>query len=859
MPTIESLTTYQYFSPVAYAKLRETLVCQRHLFEEMATETDLAQQSAEAIAAIQKTADGRHELPLQGEPYSTNADAFFSSPATAWRLETDQFVLMVSKTWRLLLTAQVMNRDGADELAYRVGLTFDGWAIAQFAAHLQTTYSQTKVAPAHFEAATDTGWLSAKRGLRLKLESAGHPSLQAQSDSPHLKPRYSSHKSTQSHIFESDRQSASTEKTPMAQETFILNWAKQMATAPAAEAPRRADTLQTQTQQSLLLDQVVTQIRHSLDLPDILETTVAQVRSFLASDRLVLYQFDPSMDQPVEPQDSSGAQTSGARIGCGLPSADKTSSRIAKSSIVGRSVLSGSALSGKVTYEARASEDVASVLHSTEKKCFTPSRLQRAKFLSGQPIAVDNVDRQYAKADCLLKFLQKAQVKSKIIAPVVVQGQLWGLLIAHQCHDYRHWEETEVLFLQHIAEHLAVAVSQSQLYHQLQMQTTSLESCVVERTQNLHDALMAAETANVTKGEFLSTMSHELRTPLTYIIGMSATLLRWSFGELSDRQRSYLNTINQSGEQLLNIINNILEFAKVESGQRLLDASEVSLSELFDSAIAHYDEFARSHGVTLSFQSKLKPSEDLFWADEKRLQQILSNLTENAIKFTPEGGQVNWTVWCESQQIIFQIEDTGIGIAESQRDELFEKFKQLESPFARQYSGTGLGLAMTKHLVEMHSGTIQVESEVDRGSTFTVCLPIQPKPQHSMRGDISDTFTSTKRIILLEKDEESAAIVCNMLTAAGYEIIWLLETEALVSQLELLNPMMLIANLSLLSLDAGQVKALQLSLTTLDAKVLALIDADDLPLPMAHHDVLAKPIEPKVLLEKVRQLSPVSS
>ena len=870
MPTTESLTTYQYFSSVAYAKLRETLLCQRHLFDEMTTEAELAAQNAAAIALIQKVADRHHEF--------ASTDAPFSLPSVAWQLETDQLVLMTSKNWSLLLTARVVESATANGPTYRVGLTFDNRAIAQFAAYLQSAVlpSQPDVA---IHTAGHSASQNANQNLYRQLESAHHQPLsahskQAYSNSAHLRNQYPSQKSAQRHLGASGHQSVSAEEKLMAQETFILNWAKQMATSPEADQQSDANTLQTQTQQSLLLDQVVTRIRHSLDLPDILETTVAQVRAFLAADRLVLYQFDHSMNQSAsQPENPSEAQSAPAvtylrelqqkessqQAGEGTSHSEQSSSRLSskRPSEVDRSVLSGSVLAGNVTYEARASEDIVSVLHSTEEECFTPSRLQRAKFLSGRPIAIDSVDRQYAKTGCLLKFLKKAQIKSKIIAPVVVKGELWGLLIAHQCDDYRHWKETEVVFLQHIAEHLAVAVSQSQLYHQLQKQTTSLESCVVERTQNLHDALMAAETANVTKGEFLSTMSHELRTPLTYIIGMSATLLRWSFGELSDRQRSYLNTINQSGEQLLDIINDILEFAKVESGQRLLDASEVSLSKLFSDAHAHYDELARSQGVTLSFRSKLAPDEDLFWADEKRLQQVVSKLTENAIKFTPEGGQVSWLVWRDAQQILLEVEDTGIGIAESQRDGLFEKFKQLESPFARQYSGTGLGLAMTKHLVEMHSGTIQVESAVDQGSTFTVCLPIQAKPQHSAQGDISNTFARTNRIILLEQDEESAAIVCNMLTAAGYEVIWLLEAEVLGSQLELLTPTMLIADLSLLSRDASRIKTLQLSLTTLDAKVLALLDSESTPLPMAHHDVLSKPIDPKVLLEKVRQLSPV--
>ena len=815
MPPTESLTAYQSLSPAVYARLRETLVRQSNLFDWTVTESEVAHRDKDAIALIQRMAARSHQSPLS---YS----------------KVSEFVLMGSKAWCLLLTVEAVEREAEEDSksvpTYRVGLTFDNRAIAQFAAHLKKTLFSLAAKPASLgfgsahvaqdAADTDIDPTHLLNQMHLTLEQSRQHSLHAHSINPRTQPQYSQHPQTRysssSYASASHHQSSLEEEKLMAQETFILNWAKQMATSPEMEVQRSADTLQTQTQQSLLLDQVVTRIRHSLDLPDILETTVAQVRSFLAADRLVLYQFDGATE---------------------------------KASV--------ERAAGYITYEDRASEEISSVLQSSEKGCFAPSRLQRAKFLSGRPIAVDRVDKQYAQTPCLLKFLEQAQVKSKIIAPVVVNGKPWGLLIAHQCRGYRHWEETEVVFLQHIAEHLAVAVNQAQLYAQLQQQTTSLESCVVERTQNLHDALMAAEMANVTKGEFLSTMSHELRTPLTYIIGMSATLLRWSFGALSDRQRSYLNTINQSGEQLLNIINNILEFAKVESGQRLLETSEVSLSKLFGSAITRYSELAQKRNVQLSIDSKLKPDEDLFWADEKRLQQMIANLTENAIKFTPEGGQVKWLVWRETQQVVFQVEDTGIGIADSQRDDLFEKFKQLESPFQRQYSGTGLGLAMTKHLVEMHGGTIQVESKVDQGSTFTVCLPNQLKPQHSRLGDISKTFTSTNRIILLEQDEESAAMVCSRLTAAGYEVIWLLEAEPLAAQLKLLKPMLLIADLSLLSQDARKIKSLQLSITTLEAKVLALVEPEPAPLLMAHHDVLAKPIDPSVLLDKVRQLLPV--
>ncbi|MGB5914589.1 MAG: ATP-binding protein, partial [Phormidesmis sp.] len=511
---------------------------------------------------------------------------------------------------------------------------------------------------------------------------------------------------------------------------------------------------------------------------------------------------------------------------------------------------------GHITYESRISDTLPSVLNLSETDCFQPTPSMRSRYIMGEPVAVDDVDHRYAHTPCLLDFLHQAQVKSKIIAPIIVQGQLWGLLIVHQCDRVRHWLETEVLFLQHIAEHLTVAISQAGLYKQLQEQTLSLESCVVERTQNLHDALLAAESANLTKGEFLSTMSHELRTPLTYIIGMSATLLRWSFGELSDRQRSYLNTINHSGEQLLGIINDILEFAKISSGRSFLDISEFSLCALIEVVFEQFQAIADKQGVRLSLSLEVSAKEDSFCADAKRLRQILSNLIHNAIKFTPAGGQVVLRVRCEDQVGIFQVEDTGIGIPEAQQGMLFEKFKQLESPFQRQYSGTGLGLAMTKRLVELHGGTIQVKSKVDKGSLFSVRLPAQPSQSTSTRYQVPTTLAAgTKRILLLESQENSAAIICDLLTADGYEVIWHPESETILTQVESLRPAMLIADLSILSNNSSNLKDIQLAITAMGAKVIALLDKPSSESShMAHHDTLSKPIDPKQLLKKVRYL-----
>lgn len=825
MQISEHLIAYQTVSLAAYQRLRETLIQQKHVFESVTTEatvSHLAQTEGFVLMCSPTLNVLLTAVPIASENHRSTPHATHHVMATR-QARSQTYSQTYSQSHY-----QNGNGNRLPEAAveYRVGLTFDDRAIAVFLDRLKSTSMQA-----------------------IQRE----PRHMAQPSQP---------------VSEDDKWTA--------QKAFVLSWAKNLATSPEGDTQPTQAALDNQRQQRLLLDQVINRIHHSLDLPAILERTVAQVREFLLADRLVLYQFDhfEALKDPLLAHLPSNPwfsnSVSNTVLSSGLTSTLDDPADFSEGHYTGHYVNAKRASSalggvqshaGHVTYESRASEDVSSVLHLSECDCFEPSLPMKARYLLGQPVSVDNVERQYGHIPCLLGFLKQSKIKSKVIAPIVIQGQLWGLLIAHQCHNYRHWEDNEAIFLQHVAEHLAVAISQSSLYQQLQQQTVRLESCVIERTQNLQDALMAAESANLTKGEFLSTMSHELRTPLTYIIGMSATLLRWSFGDLNDRQRSYLNTINQSGEQLLGVINGILEFASVESGRSLLDFSELSLSQLASRVISHHQEMSQKQAVTLALDFKVSADQDLFRADAGRLEQIISNLIHNAIKFTGSGGGVDLRVWRESGTAFFQVEDTGIGIPESQRDILFEKFKQLESPFQRQYSGMGLGLAMTKRLVELHGGSIQVDSQVGKGSTFTVRLPVQPEPlppQHSQT--ISAIDEGTKRIVLLEKDEDNAAIACEMLTAAGYEVIWLIDSEQLAVQLDMLRPVMLIADLSLINSDAGNIRAMQLAIVAVNTKVLALTThQSSAPSSMAHHDTLPKPIDPKALLAKVLQLLAIAS
>jgi two-component system sensor histidine kinase/response regulator len=239
----------------------------------------------------------------------------------------------------------------------------------------------------------------------------------------------------------------------------------------------------------------------------------------------------------------------------------------------------------------------------------------------------------------------------------------------------------------------------------------------------LREALLAAEAASRIRNEFLATISHELLTPLTYVIGMSSTLLRWPLGELTPRQREYLQTIHDSGERLLEMINDILDLSQIQAGKTVLNICEFSLTRLAENIVDSLLEKSTNAKVTLKLDVQVNPRHDQFSADPGRIEQIIWNLLTNAIKFTPQGGTVTLRFWVEDNTVIFQVEDTGIGIPEEKLPLVFEKFQQVDASYHRPYEGTGIGLALTKQLVELHRGRIEVESTVGVGSVFTVWIP----------------------------------------------------------------------------------------------------------------------------------------
>ncbi len=312
-----------------------------------------------------------------------------------------------------------------------------------------------------------------------------------------------------------------------------------------------------------------------------------------------------------------------------------------------------------------------------------------------------------------------------------------------------------------------------------------------ELLPELQEAWDAVRTAERAKEEFMALMSHELRTPLTCVIGMSATMLRWSFGPLSDRQRNCLQTIHDSGNHLMQIIDSILELSQAASGKTALNIHPLSLRHTIKYCVQLFQETAFERGIELRTSSSLvTPEDDVFIGDVQRLRQILINLLDNAIKFTEIGGTVRVRISREDRALLLRVEDTGIGIDQRDRDRLFQTFQQLEASHRRRFGGTGLGLALTKQLVDLHGGKIEIESNPGQGSRFVVWLPEQAIPPRPHKAPIPQG-----EVVLLEEDESSATLICELLTAAGYKVFWLVDSSTALEQIQMLHPVAVIVNL----------------------------------------------------------------
>lgn len=236
---------------------------------------------------------------------------------------------------------------------------------------------------------------------------------------------------------------------------------------------------------------------------------------------------------------------------------------------------------------------------------------------------------------------------------------------------------------------------------------------------------------NRLKEEFIATTSHELRTPLTAILGFSSVLLEETFGSLNQKQKDYIDRIHNSGEHLLDLINDILDLSRIEADRLELEPQLIFLNDICENVISLLQERALHQGLKLEVD--VEPGLEYMVADPRRLKQMLLNLLTNAVKFTTQGAVGLKIYHCvNTEHIKFEVWDTGIGISGSDRQRIFSPFSQIDSSLSRKYQGTGLGLAITRKLAELHGGSIELESTPGQGSRFTISLPLNRRSLSSM-------------------------------------------------------------------------------------------------------------------------------
>ncbi|MEG4395346.1 ATP-binding protein [Microcoleus sp. BROC3] len=337
----------------------------------------------------------------------------------------------------------------------------------------------------------------------------------------------------------------------------------------------------------------------------------------------------------------------------------------------------------------------------------------------------------------------------------------------------------------------------------------------IERAQtqeNLRQVNEELEYSSQLKSEFLASMSHELRTPLNSILGFSDLLLRQTAGQLSDRQINYLELIEKSGQHLLQLINDILDLSKIEAGKVELNLQPVRVHELATDCLKMMQPRADKKRIGLSLELDYRITKVLL--DERRVRQIVINLLSNAIKFTPEQGQVKLSgrlvygseikgdyrpdcspVNASTPYFCFEVKDSGIGIPQDRWHLLFRPFQQVDSSLTRRHEGTGLGLALTKRLAELHGGTVSFQSVCDRGSLFRVWLPLTEMRQQL--GNFASCALNSKlvpasaialpigskRILVVEDQPFNQMLISEVMELEGYGVEILTNGKAMVDRI----------------------------------------------------------------------------
>lgn len=290
------------------------------------------------------------------------------------------------------------------------------------------------------------------------------------------------------------------------------------------------------------------------------------------------------------------------------------------------------------------------------------------------------------------------------------------------------------------------------------------------KNQALSDALNTAEEANKAKTAFLSNMSHEIRTPMNAIIGLDALALHEP--DLSDSTREYLEKIDSSARHLLSLINDILDMSRIEAGRMIIKNEEFEFSNFLDQINVIFDGQCKEKGLEYNCQVDERCN-DYYIGDSTKLRQVLINILGNAVKFTPEGGKVEFTVenvggFDDMSTLRFKVSDTGIGMSKDYLPKIFDTFSQEDSASVNKYGSTGLGMAITKSIIEMLNGEITVESEKNIGTTFTISVTLKNSDRKSSKSnEVTNILNKDMKVLIIDDDPIACDQAKLILSQAG--------------------------------------------------------------------------------------------
>jgi signal transduction histidine kinase/CheY-like chemotaxis protein len=436
------------------------------------------------------------------------------------------------------------------------------------------------------------------------------------------------------------------------------------------------------------------------------------------------------------------------------------------------------------------------------------------------------VDLNAAELDPHLRCLKEAGWRSLLAVPIRREERIIGALVVRRRTPGGFSEEIADL-LETFASQSALAILNARLFQELERKGAELE------------------VASQHKSEFLASMSHELRTPLNAVIGFSEVLLERMFDDsLSARQEDYLRDIWESGKHLLALLNDILDLSKVEAGRMELDYSAFSVRDALEASLSLVRERAVEHGIVLDLQVGSEVS--FVEADELRFKQVLLNLLSNAVKFTGDRGRVKVGAAADGETLTITVADNGLGVGPEDRERIFESFEQGTRGPPRT-EGTGLGLTLSKRIVELHGGRIWLESQENVGSTFGFTTPLR---SHRTVGERcaearEPTAPSSPTVVVVEDDRRSLELLELYLEGTGVDVVAARDGREGLEVVRRLHPAAVVLDLYLPKLDGWDVLALlkaDPSTSAIPVIIVSMVDERGKGFALGAADYLVKPV-----------------